>query len=138
MPDDSADFAASNVGFLAYLGARKTAFEDGYARFELTLAGNHLNPHGIPHGGVYATLLDTTLGSAGCWDGRPDRYRPAVTLNLNVSFVDRPRGTHLICEGRRVGGGKSVFFSEGSIQDDTGRVVARATGTFKLLDRSRG
>ena len=133
--NDTSDtpFLSSHIGFLAYLGARKTAFIDGFARFELTLGSQHMNPQGIPHGGVYATLLDTTLGSAGCWGGSPERFLPAVTLNINVSYLSRPGGTHLVCEARRVGGGASIFFSEGEITDDTGIVVARATGTFKLL-----
>jgi uncharacterized protein (TIGR00369 family) len=137
MTDRRNAFASSHVGFLAHLGAHKTGFAEGFARFELSLGPEHMNPHGIPHGGVYATLLDTTLGSAGCWDGSPDRFRPAVTLNVNISYLDRPKGTHLVCEARRVGGGASIFFSEGEIRDDTGIVVARATGTFKLLRQNR-
>ncbi|MCL4675682.1 MAG: PaaI family thioesterase [Pararhodobacter sp.] len=135
MPDDTPRFAASNRGFMAHIGARKTGYSQDYARFEIDIGPEHCNPFGIPHGGVYASILDTTMGSSGCWEGDPESFRPSVTLNLNVSFLAQPKGTHLICEARRVGGGKSIYFSEGEIRDDTGLVLARATGTFKVVPR---
>lgn len=135
MRDESPLTGTSNRGFVSLLGARKTGFSDGYARFEMDLGPQHMNPMGIPHGGVYATILDTTLGSSGCWEGNPDTFRPSITLNLNVSYLAQPRGTHLICEAHRVGGGKSIYFSEGEIRDETGIVLARATGTFKVVPR---
>ncbi len=135
MSDDTPLYAASNRGFMAFLGARKTGFSDGYSRFEIDITPEHCNPMGLPHGGVYASILDTALGSSGCWNGDPETFNPSVTLNLNVSYLAQPKGTHLICEGQRVGGGKSIYFSEGEIRDETGVVLARATGTFKLITR---
>ena len=55
----------------------------------------------------------------------------AMTLNLNVSYLSRPKGDLLIAEGRRVGGGKSTFFGEGVIMDETGEKIATASGTFR-------
>lgn len=135
MHDSTPSYESSNRGFVAFLGARKTGFSDGYARFEIDIGPQHHNPNGIAHGGVYATILDTTLGSAGCWEGNHDTFRPSMTLNLNVSYVAQSRGTRLICEARRVGGDKSIYFSEGEVRDETGLVLARATGTFKLASR---
>ncbi|MCW1935034.1 PaaI family thioesterase [Pararhodobacter zhoushanensis] len=135
MPDDLSPYPSSARGFMGLIGARKTGYSDGYARFELDIGPHLLNPMGIPHGGVYASILDTTLGSSGCWEGNPDTFRPSVTLNLNVSYLAQPRGTRLICEARRVGGGKSIYFSEGEIHDETGVLVARASGTFKIITR---
>jgi len=131
MPED----IHPNIGFTQLIGMHRTGFSQDYARFELDITPDHLNPMGIPHGGVYATLLDTALGSSGCYEGNPDTYRPSVTLNLNVSYLARARGSHLICEARCVGGGKSVYFSEGEVRDETGTVLARATGTFKVIPR---
>lgn len=133
MPDNAPITSDGTTGFLAFLGARMTGYGPDHARFELDLGPQHLNPMGIPHGGVYATILDTTLGSAGCWEGNPDTFRPSVTLNLTVNYLARPQGTRLICEARRVGGGKSIYFSEGEIRDDTGVVLARASGTFRVM-----
>lgn len=121
--------------FQALIGFRKTAFEDGFCRLELDLGAQHSNRGGLAHGGVHATLLDAAMGAAGCWDGRPDDFQPAVTLSLTVNFIAPAQGARLIAEGRRVGGGARIYFSEGVITDETGITVARGSGAFKLLTR---
>ena len=130
---EAGSFGEGTRGFLTFLGLQRTLYNDGIARFELQAAEQHMNRLGIPHGGVYATMLDSALGAAGCWEGGPDTFRPSVTLNLNVSFIGQPKGARLIAEGRRVGGGKSVYFSEGELTDEEGTLIARASGTFKVV-----
>ena len=128
---------ASAYGFQDLIGFRKTEFREGYARFELDLGSQHMNRAMVPHGGVHCSLLDTALGAAGVYKGLPNDFRRAVTLNLNVSYLAAPKGRVLIAEGRRVGGGKTIYFSEGHVEDETGLILARASGTFRLLDQSR-
>ena len=117
--------------FQDHLGFRMTGWTEGWARFELPL-GPHLgNRYGIPHGGVYAVLLDTVMGFSGCWTGDPDRKQLAMTLSLTTNFLGRPEGDLMIGEGRRTGGGRSTFFAEGTIRDREGTLVAMGTGTFR-------
>ena len=120
--------------FQTLLGFRKTEFRDGYARFELDLDAKHTNRAGHPHGGVYASMLDSALGASGVYKGEDNDFRVAVTLNMNISFVAAPKGRLLVAEGRVVGGGRTIYFAEGEITDDTGRCIARATGTFRYMD----
>ena len=128
--DKAADGAA--YPYQSLLGFRKTLFEKGRARFELELREAHMNFVGIPHGGVYSSMLDSALGAAGCFGGE-DTILPAVTLSLNTSFLGQPKGTRLIAEGHTVGGGRRIYFSEGEVRDDLGNLLARASGTFRLL-----
>lgn len=117
--------------FQFHLGFRMTGWGEGWARFELPL-GPHLgNRYGIPHGGVYAVLLDTVMGFAGSWTGDPGRKRLAMTLSLTTNFLGRPGGDVLIGEGRRTGGGRSSFFAEGTVHDRAGALVAGGTGVFR-------
>jgi len=134
MTTDPALDLGPHYGFQTLLGYRKTAHETDFARLELELRPELGNLIGIPHGGVHATLLDAALGSSGCFAAPGQPVRKAVTLNLNISYLATPRGTRLIAEGRRVGGGKRIYFSEGVLCDDTGLVLARATGTFRFVD----
>lgn len=120
-------------GLQITLGFRKTVYEDGYSRFVLDLDDRHANRGGIPHGGVYAAMLDSALGAAASWADNARSYLPSVTLNLNISFVGKPDGQRLICDARRVGGGKSNVFCEGTIADEHGTIVARASGTFRVF-----
>jgi len=96
MSDDAAARFKPAYPFQELVGFRKTEFGDGFSRFELQLAESHMNRGGIPHGGVYAAMLDSALGSAGCYIGKDNDFRAAVTLNLNISFVAPPRGTTLV------------------------------------------
>lgn len=101
-------------------------------RLHLPLAPKLTNRYGIPHGGVYASLLDTAMGYAGCFTGDPDHRRLAMTLSLTVNYLSRPKGALLIAEGVRTGGGQRTFFAEASLTDDTGELIARSSGTFRI------
>lgn len=114
-----------------HLGFRITHWAPDCARFELPLEPFLMNRYGIPHGGIYATLLDTVMGFSGCYTGDPERKVLAMTLTLNTSFLARPEGGLLIGEGKRTGGGRSTFFAEGTITDGTGIVCARGSGAFR-------
>lgn len=118
-------------GFAALVGFRMVEWEQGHARFELPLRAELLNRVGIPHGGMHATLLDTVMGYAGCWTGDAARRQTCMTLSLNVQYLSRPKGDLLIAKGRKTGGGRSTFFAEGEIVDDTGELIAKASGVFR-------
>ena len=115
----------------ARLGFEMTGWRADYARFELPLAPHLMNRYGIPHGGVYATLLDTVMSYAGCFTGDPDRRVLSMTLTMTTNFLSRPAGTRLIAQGHRIGGGKSTFFAEAQVQDDQGNLIATGSGTFR-------
>ncbi|MEJ6502374.1 MAG: PaaI family thioesterase [Rhodobacterales bacterium] len=89
------------------------------------------NRYGIPHGGIYASLLDTVMGYSGCFTGSKDNLKQAMTLSLNVSYLSRPKGKILIATGQRIGGGARTFFAEAKLCDETGEFIASASGTFR-------
>ena len=124
-------FREAPYAFGAHLGWEMEDWCDGYARFRLPIAPHLMNRHGNPHGGVHAALLDTVMGYAGCWTGDPDRRQLCLTLVLTVQYLSRPRGRVFIAEGRRTGGGRSTFFGEATLSDETGERIARGTGTFR-------
>ena len=117
--------------FQSLLGFRMTDWSEDYARFELPVTEALGNRYGIPHGGVYATLLDTVMGFAACYTGDPENRWLAMTLSLNVNYLAQPAGSLLIAEGRRTGGGRKSFFADALITDDTGIKVAAGTGVFR-------
>ena len=117
--------------FQDLLGFRMTHWAEGVARFELPLEAKLLNRYGIPHGGVYAALLDTVMGYCGSWTGDPDRRQMCMTLSLTTNFLGRATGPMLHGEGRRIGGGRSTYFAEGRLWDETGAACATAVGTFR-------
>ena len=117
------------------IGFHITDWSDGFCRVELPLREDHGNRYGLPHGGGHATLLDTAMGFAGSWTGTDER-RMAMTLALTLQYLSRPKGQLMIATGRKTGGGRSTFFAEGEVVDETGELIAKATGTFRY--RSAG
>lgn len=122
--------------FQRLIGFRMTGWDDGVARFELPLKPALMNRYGIPHGGIYACLLDTVMGFAGSWTGDPDDRRMVMTLSLTTNFLARPTGDLLRGEGRRTGGGRSTYFAEGDLIDAEDTVVATGIGMFRYRKRS--
>lgn len=119
-----------------HLGMEMTAWSDGAATVELPIRDFIANRQGLPHGGIHATLLDSAMGYAGCYTGDPDRKQNALTLSMTVNYVGQARGTRLIAEARKTGGGNKTYFAEGSCYDDLGNLLATATGVFRYRSRS--
>lgn len=117
--------------FQAHLDFRQIDWQPDYARFDLPLAEFLGNRYGLPHGGVYATLLDTVMGFSGCFTGTTETKRFAMTLSLTTQYLSRPKGGMLIAEGRRTGGGNRTFFAEAKVMDETGELCATGTGVFR-------
>lgn len=117
------------------LGFEMTDWREGFACVEAPLATHLMNRQGLPHGGVHAALLDTAMGFAGCFTGDPDVKQNALTLSMTVNFIGRATGTRLIAEARVTGGGKSTYFAQGTVRDDTGTLVVEGSGVFKLRSR---
>lgn len=113
------------------IGFKMVAWSDGHAVFHLPITPRIGNRYGIPHGGIYATLLDTVMGYSGCFTGDAERRRYAMTLSMTTNFLSRPKGTLLIGTGTRTGGGARTFFSDGLIVDETGERVATGSGVFR-------
>lgn len=113
------------------LGMELHEWSAGHAVMKLDLQQTHLNRHGLPHGGLYCSLLDTTMGYAGAWTGDPQNELMAMTLTLNTSFLSRPKGTQLIVTGRKTGGGRRTFFAEATLTCDQGEMVATGSGAFR-------
>lgn len=130
LPDDPLLEGPSAI--MAHLGVQMTGWDRDYARFEAEIAPFLLNRSEIPHGGVYATMLDTAMGYAGAYTGDPADRRMTLTLSLTVNYLSRPKGGRLIAEGHRTGGGAKTFFTEGQLTDETGALIATAVGTFKF------
>lgn len=119
----------------AHIGFKMVDWRDGYSRFELPIAPFLGNRFGIVHGGVYAMLLDTVMGFCGSFTGDPVNTQKAMTLSLNTNYLSQAKGTLLIGEGRKTGGGRKTFFAEGKVTDETGELIATATGVFRYRSR---
>jgi len=129
MPVQKAGFNI-HVPFVEHLGVRITERGDGVVRLRLDPRPELANSWGSVHGGVLMTLLDVALASAG--RSLDDTCNGALTVEMKVNFIAAANGS-VIGEGRAQRAGRSLIFSEGELRAEDGTLLAKATGTFKLL-----
>jgi len=121
--------------FSAFVGARMEAMEEGYVRLSLAIGPQHTNPHGVMHGGVVTTLMDSSLGAAlSRLRGDDARERPHATIEMNTSFLSSARpGDEIVVEGRVVKLRRTVAFGEAEARRRSdNEIIARGRFTFAI------
>jgi len=89
----------------------------------------HCNGLGLLHGGMIAGFLDGLLASA---VGRESGVR-AVTMHLSIDYLEMGRaGAWVTGTARLTRATREVAFGEGEVRS-RGRLLARASGLFKLM-----
>ncbi|MBI1886050.1 MAG: PaaI family thioesterase [Chloroflexi bacterium] len=123
--------------FSAFIGTEMEELREGYARLSLVLEPRHTNPHGVMHGGVVTTMMDSALGAAlGALRGEEARRRPHATIEMNASFLGSARpGDRIAVEGRVLRLGRTVAFGEAEARRGDGALVAVARFAFAVGGR---
>jgi uncharacterized protein (TIGR00369 family) len=93
----------------------------------------HCNGVGIVHGGMLSSFLDGLLAGA----ASRGTDATAVTIHLSVDFLAMGRaGEWILGEAKLTRATREIAFAEGHVRV-AGRVIARATGVFRLMRRRR-
>ena len=124
-----------NNPFQHLVGIEVIKLGNGKSLLQLELKEHHFNLYGIPHGGVHATLLDITMGTAASFPDSIEREVDSVTLNLSVDYISPPKTKLLISKGLITKKGKSICYCTGEIYDDEKNLIASGRSIFKLYDR---
>lgn len=127
--DFFADFPREDP-FLEELGAYVVSIRAGEVKLGLKITPRQANVHGIAHGGVATTLLDTAMGGS-CFS----LGKSVVSLNCSLSFLSAvPLGHEIVAAGRVVHDGKHTMVTEGEVTDkETGRLYMKGAATFYVL-----
>ena len=122
-------FFGLTIPFLELLGVKAEQAGGGTARISVELRPELLNSFDVSHGGVVMTLLDVAMAVA----ARASRNHAGgvMTVEMSVSFLRSATG-RIVAEGRVLRGGRSLFFCEAEARDESGEMVAKSLGTFKL------
>ncbi|SHJ30594.1 uncharacterized domain 1-containing protein [Shimia gijangensis] len=119
---------AGLIGFRVEVDAANTS-----ASCLLDITPVHLNRHGVLHGGVISTLLDTTSGVTASMTVDAHGLTPFTTVSLNINFLAPVQAGQVRATGRVSGGGRSLTFVEAEVRDADGRKIATSTGVFKRV-----
>ena len=109
------------------------AMEPGAVTVRLDPIERHLRPGGTVSGPTLFTLADVSAYIAVLAHVGPVAL--AVTTNLNIDFLHRPRPGPLSATARILKLGKRLVVVSASIEDEAGRLVAHATATYSVPPR---
>ena len=129
--DEVNTFIAAGIPAFAKMGFRVDAVEPGVVRVRQTYDERSLRPGGSVSGPTMMTLADTAMYALIL--ARLGPVGLAVTQNLNINFLRKPRQADLIAEARFLRLGRSaavidvLIFADG--QDEP---VAQSTGTYAI------
>ena len=121
----------SDPGFITLVGAQAPDADDGEARLEVTVDERHLNPAGTVHGGMLATLVDTTMGAAVASAGDGDL--PA-TSTLALTYLRPGKPGRLLVTARVGKRGENLTVCEADVEQD-GKALVHALATFALVGK---
>ena len=116
------------------MGITLVGIGDGTSELRLDLEPHHLNPGGIVHSGVLATLLDGCIGLA--LRTRLGLDSEHVTIDLNVHYLAPARTGSLTGRGKAVRAGGRISYGEAELFTEDGTLVAKGTATFLVIKRS--
>ena len=110
--------------------------EPGKTTWQMRADERFANPAGIVQGGFITAFADSSMGAAAVTFVQ-DRKVFCANAELKISFLAAVQiGSVLRCRAEVVSGGRTVIFVEASVTTDENLLVARATSTYIVRDRS--
>lgn len=101
------------------------------AEVVLDLGPCHMQPFGIVHGGVLATLIDTATFWAAFL--RLPGDTGLVNVDLKLNYLKPVMEGWLTAFGTCIQAGKSISYSEARVEDKSGKIIAHGTSTLMAL-----
>jgi len=120
------------IPFVEHLGIRLVEKNRERAIVSLKRQPELLNSWGAAHGGVIMTMLDFVMSMA--VRGHYGVSAGVLTVDMSVGFLNASEDD-VLAEGRVLHAGRSTAFCESEARNADGRILAKAIGTFKLLDK---
>ena len=129
-PDEFQSLATEGVPLIAALGCRVERFAPGDVVVRLPWAPALVRPGGTVSGPAMIALADIVL--YGVVLSRIGRVELAVTTDLTIHFLRRPRPGDLLGRGRLLGLGRTLAVAEVEIAPEGEEPVAHAVGTYAI------
>jgi uncharacterized protein (TIGR00369 family) len=92
---------------------------------------NLKNMLGITHGGVVASLIDSSCGTS--LFAHLDEHEAVVTLDLRVQYFEPVRRGTVTARGRMIHRTRRYLFAESEVTDEQGKIVARGSSIHSVV-----
>jgi len=115
-------------GFLNHTG---TFIDEETYQITIPITPFILNPLGIVHGGITATLADSTMGAV--IFKRLPKGKHCITTEMKINYISPGVGEQLICRAKVVHIGNTLCVAECKIVNEKEKLIAIANGTFYII-----
>ena len=104
----------------------------GYCVLDIDLEKKHLQPFGIVHGGVFASVIESVTSWA-IFYGIENENDGLTTIDLKLNYLLPVVTGKAIAEGRQIKLGKTLGYAEGLVKDESGKMIAHGTSTLMII-----
>jgi uncharacterized protein (TIGR00369 family) len=118
--------------FIGGLGLVFEKYEPDDVVMRLPFREDLTNDGSVYHGGVVASVIDTTAAACAWSNHDFDNGSRASTVSMTVNYVGAARKSDLLCSARTVRRAKELIFLEIEATDAEGRKVASAVQTYRI------
>ncbi len=118
----------SKVPFVRLIGMKLSDLKDGEAVVKLKVRDELRQPHGLLHGGVTASLIDTAMAFAVVTKLGKDEK--SSTVDLNVHYLRPVINGEIICKAKIVKNGMRLLIVSAEVFDESEKLVATALSTY--------
>jgi len=107
----------------------------GCCVLEIDLASKHLQPFGVVHGGVFASIIDAAAFWAVFYKVE-DAGTGVTTVDLKLNYLApaSPEASgRLIARGQCIKLGRTLGYADARVTDESGQLLAHGSSTLILL-----
>jgi acyl-CoA thioesterase len=109
----------------SFLKLKLVELTPGCAKIEMKITPEHLNFNGMVFGGIVMALADQAFAYA-----TNSLVSPSIATQFNIHLISgAAAGDELTAECRVIKSGRRIGVSEMTVTDQTGKLIAKATGT---------
>ncbi|RAL25667.1 PaaI family thioesterase [Thermoflavimicrobium daqui] len=123
----------SSAYLSGFMGLSGQFIDKDTYEFRIPITPFMMNSIGIVHGGIIASLADSTMGSL-VNKSIPDGSG-AVTSELKINYLRPGIGKELISRAKLVHKGYTLVVSQCEITNERGQKIAFATSTFYVIKK---
>ena len=118
------------IPYFKTLGFKIIEIKEGYAHFELEFR-DYLTQNGVIHGGVLASMIDSTCACAAFSLVYPKGW--VTTIDLQVSYLKPVSKGILTAKAKCLRSGKFIAFCESKIYNDKGELICLGTSQLRQV-----
>ncbi len=113
------------------IGLEFEDISDGISHCRIELCEQLMNPHGVVHGGVVYSIVDTGMGGALYTRLKPNQL--CATVEIKIHYFKAVSSGRLTCITRIVNMGKRIAVLESDVSCGD-KLIAKALGTYSIFE----